>query len=112
MSTEATMVWAAKGAGATVGSAISIAYLLPKGPREAALRFFVGLTTGLVFGSATGLWIAAKLDLKGELPEIELALIGSAVSSLTAWWALGALKRFAEQALRDPGNAIDREDRS
>lgn len=102
MTAEATWLWAAKGTGATVGSAISLAYLLPKGPREAFVRFFIGLTTGLVFGSTMGLWIADKLDLSGRLPEAELALIGSATASLTAWWALGALKRFAERIARDP----------
>ena len=104
------MVWAAKGAGATAGSAISLAYLLPNGPREAAIRFGIGLTTGLVFGSTAGLWIAARLGLEGQVPEVELALIGSAAASLSAWWALGALKRFAERALRDTGEGVNRKD--
>ena len=112
MSAEATMVWAAKGAGATAGSMISLAYLLPRGRREAALRFAVGLTSGIVFGGAAGLWIAARLDLTGQIPEAELALIGSAAVSFAAWWALGALKRFAERASRDAGEALHREDRS
>ena len=99
------MVWAAKGAGATIGSAISLAYLLPRGPREAAIRFAVGATTGLVFGSTAGLWLAAKLDLAGQLPETELALVGSAAASLSAWWALGAVQRFSERAARDDGRA-------
>lgn len=106
MSAEATMVWAAKGAGATVGSAISLAYLLPKGPREAVIRFGIGLTTGLVFGSTTGLWVAARLDLVGQVPETELALVGSAIASLGAWWTVGALKRFAEKAVNDAGETL------
>lgn len=106
MSAEATMVWAAKGAGATAGSAISLAYLLPKGPREALIRFAVGLTTGLVFGSTAGLWIAGRLDLVGELPPAEIALIGSGAASLSAWWALGALQRFAERIARDDGRRV------
>ena len=106
MSAEATVVWAAKGAGATAGSAISLAYLLPRGAREAAVRFAVGLTTGLVFGSTAGLWIAGRLDLTGELPPAEIALIGSAAASLSAWWALGALQRFATRIARDDGRRL------
>ena len=105
MSEATAMVWAAKGAGATLGSAISLAYLLPRGPREAAIRFAVGATTGLVFGSAAGLWLAAELGLDGRLPETELALVGSAAASLTAWWAIGAVQRFAERIARDDGRA-------
>ena len=108
MTLDATWVWAAKGTGATIGSAISLAYLLPKGRREAAIRFMVGLTTGLVFGSPVGLWIAARLDLAGQLPDVELALVGSAAASLGAWWALGALKRFADRIARHDGTDIDR----
>ena len=95
-------MWVAKGAGATLGSAISLAYLLPRGRREALVRFLIGLTTGLVFGSTAGLWLSDRLDLAGRLPDAELALIGSAVASLSAWWALGALKRFADRIARDP----------
>ena len=111
MSAEATWIWAAKGTGATLGSAISLAYLLPKGPREALVRFMIGLTTGLVFGTTAGLWIAARLDLAGQLPETELALVGSAAASLGAWWALGALKRFADRIAAHDGSDIDRKDR-
>lgn len=112
MSAEAGMVWAAKGAGATLGSAISLAYLLPRGPREAAIRFAVGATTGLLFGSTTGLWLAARLDLGGQLPETELALVGSAAASLTAWWALGAVQRFAGRIARDDGRTARGDARS
>ena len=111
MTAEATWVWAAKGAGATLGSAISVAYLLPKGPREALIRFLVGMTTGLVFGSTAGLWIAARLGLAGQLPDTEMALIGSAAASLSAWWALGALKRFSERIDREDGRNLNPKDR-
>ncbi len=56
---EAAWLWAAKGAGAVAGSAISLAYILPQGRREAAVRFAVGVVCGLVFGGTAGLKIAA-----------------------------------------------------
>ena len=111
MSAEATMVWAAKGAGATAGSAISLAYLLPKGPREAVIRFAIGLASGLVFGTPTGLWLGARLDIVDRIDAFEIALIGSATASLVAWWALGALKRFAERVAQDPGDIFRGKDR-
>ena len=52
--TEAAWLWAAKGAGAVAGSAISLAYLLPDGRRDAAVRFAVGVVCGLVFGGTAG----------------------------------------------------------
>ncbi len=58
--TEAGWIWAAKGAGAMAGSAISLAYLLPRGRREAASRALpAALVSGLVFGGTAGLKIAA-----------------------------------------------------
>lgn len=87
------VMWAAKGAGAIAGSAISLAYLLPSGRREAALRFFVGLVSGLVFGSVTGLALARRLGLEALLSPVEIMLAGSAFASLSAWWALGLLMR-------------------
>ena len=36
---------------------MSLVYLLPKSRREAASRFFTGLSCGLIFGGPTGLWI-------------------------------------------------------
>ena len=50
-------LWAAKGAGAVAGSAISLAYILPQGRREAAVRFAVGVVCGLVFGGTAGLML-------------------------------------------------------
>ena len=39
-------------AGAVGGAAISVAYVLPRGRREAGLRFFTGVTAGVIFGPA------------------------------------------------------------
>ncbi len=61
--TNAAWEWAAKGAGAVAGSAISLAYVLPRGRREAAMRFAVGLISGLVFGHTAGLKIATELGI-------------------------------------------------
>lgn len=89
-----------KFAGAVAGSAISVAYLLPNGPREAAVRFLAGIVTGLVFGGPAGLMIADRLSLDSRISASELTLIGSAVASLCAWGALGVLSRFADGLFR------------
>lgn len=86
---DAVWLWAAKGAGAIAGSAISLAYVLPSGRREAALRFAVGLVSGLMFGATAGLKIAAELGIDNVLGSTETVLMGSAAASLCAWWALG-----------------------
>ncbi|MCW4113857.1 DUF6107 family protein [Aurantimonas sp. MSK8Z-1] len=103
-------LWGAKLAGAVAGSAISVAYLLPRGRREAALRFLIGLVTGLTFGVPAGLMLAARLGIDKILEPPELAVMGSAAASLCAWWALGVLSRFADQLFRPvtgpkPGDA-------
>ena len=90
---EAGWLWLAKGAGAVAGSAISLAYILPRGRREAAARFAVGVVSGLVFGGTAGLKIAVELDVEGLIGPTETVLMGSAAASLCAWWALGALMR-------------------
>ena len=90
-------IWLAKCIGAITGSAISIAYMLPKGRWEAAIKFFIGLSTGVVFGGATGIKIAYELGIRDALSEAELSLIGSAFASLCAWWVLGLLARIAER---------------
>jgi len=92
----AAWLWAAKGAGAVAGSAISLAYILPAGRREAALRFAVGLVCGLVFGGTAGLKIAGELGIEGMIGPGETALMGAAAASLSAWWGLGFLKRGLE----------------
>lgn len=94
---EAVWLLAAKAVGALSGAAISLAYMLPKGRREAALRFFTGFAAGMVFGFPAGLKLADLLGLSGELSGAEIALCGAAAASLGAWWALGFIARFAEQ---------------
>ncbi|MEW9806813.1 DUF6107 family protein [Mesorhizobium sp. ZMM04-5] len=89
----AAWLWAAKGAGAVAGSAVSLAYILPHGRREAAARFAVGVVCGLVFGGTAGLKIAVELDVQRLIGPVETMLMGSAAASLCAWWALGALLR-------------------
>jgi hypothetical protein len=88
--------WAAKAAGAVAGSAISLAYILPRGRREAAARFAVGVVCGLVFGGTAGLKIATELGIGQRLSAGETVLMGSAAASLCAWWALGFLARSFE----------------
>lgn len=92
--TEATWLWLAKATGAVVGSAISLAYLLPSGRREAAVRFAVGVACGFVFGGTAGLKIATELGIAGRLAPGELVLMGSAVASLCAWSAIGFVMRL------------------
>lgn len=90
-------LWLAKIAGAAVGSAISLAYILPSGRREAAVRFAVGVACGLVFGGTAGLKIATELGIAGKIGNGELVLMGSAAASLCAWWALGLISRTLQQ---------------
>lgn len=92
-------VWLAKGAGAVAGSAVSLAYILPSGRREAAARFAVGLVCGVVFGGTAGLKIATELGIEKTIGTGEMALMGAAAASLFAWWALG----FALRALGTGG---------
>jgi high-affinity Fe2+/Pb2+ permease len=97
---EAFWLLAAKFAGAVLGSAISLAYVLPKGRREAALRFFTGVAAGMVFGAAAGLKIAEYLGVSGELSRLEITMTGAAAASLCAWWGLGVLARLADRIAR------------
>lgn len=94
---EAAWLWAAKGTGAVAGSAISLAYILPRGRREAAIRFAVGIACGLVFGGAAGLKIVAELGIAEAIGAGETMLLGSAAASLCAWWALGFVMRLLER---------------
>ena len=98
---EGALLWGAKTIGALAGSAISVAYILPKGRREAAVRFAIGMVSGLVFGGAAGVKIGAWLNISEALGEAELMLTGAAAASLCAWWALGALERFAGHIFKD-----------
>ena len=101
------VVWGAKLVGAAAGSAISVAYLLPRGRRDAAARFLIGIVTGLVFGVPAGLTLAKHLGIDDALSPGEQAMMGSAAASLCAWWALGVLKRCADRLFRAPGGADD-----
>jgi hypothetical protein len=98
---DTAMIWLARAVGAAAGSAISLAYILPRGRREAAVRFAVGLVSGLVFGGGVGLKIAVELGLGHELGQVELMLMGSAAASLCAWWALSFVMRLFERGNRD-----------
>ena len=53
------------------------------------LRFAVGTVCGLIFGGTVGLKVASELGLGQLLGSHETVLMGSAVASLCAWWALG-----------------------
>ena len=94
-------LWLAKLAGAVAGAAISLAYILPSGRREAAIRFAVGVACGLVFGGTAGLKIATELGIAPVIGNGELVLMGSAAASLCAWWALGVLSRMLQQWMRN-----------
>lgn len=94
---QASWVWIAKAAGAVAGSAISLAYILPHGRRDAAARFAVGVVCGLVFGGTAGLKISTALDIDTLIGPVELMLMGSAAASLCAWWALGFVVRAFQQ---------------
>lgn len=96
---ETAWLWLAKGAGAVAGSAISLAYVLPSGRREAAIRFAVGAACGLVFGGTVGLKVAKELGIASALSAAELMMMGSAAASLFAWWAIGfVLRAMARRA--------------
>jgi hypothetical protein len=90
-------LWATKVVGASAGAAMSLIYLLPKSRREAAGRFFTGLSCGLIFGGPTGIWGAQRLELSSLLSAADVVLAGSAAASLCAWWVLGMLSRLAER---------------
>ncbi|MCV0396185.1 MAG: DUF6107 family protein [Rhizobiaceae bacterium] len=91
---QTAWIWVAKSAGAAAGSAISVAYVLPQGRREAGIRFAVGLVFGLVFGGMAGVKIAAELGVEDRIGGAEVALVGAAAASLCAWWALGLVMRL------------------
>ncbi len=95
---QTAWLWVAKGAGAIAGSAVSLAYILPRGRREAAVRFLAGTVCGVIFGGAAGLKIAMQLGVEQALGPVEVALMGSAAASLCAWWALGMAMRALQGA--------------
>ncbi|MCP1198137.1 DUF6107 family protein [Notoacmeibacter sp. MSK16QG-6] len=112
---ESESMWMAKGAGAVIGSGISLAYVLPRGRREAALRFAVGVTSGIAFGGVAGLRLARELGIDTVANGLEIALSGAALASLCAWWAIGVLMRTfgaaQDQMDRANGPRRDREAR-
>ena len=87
------LLWMAKVTGAVLGSAISIAYVLPKGRREAAIRFLTGVSVGIVFGPVVSASLAERFGVTSQLTRFEIALMGAAGASLAAWWGLGAVAR-------------------
>lgn len=89
-------IFLAKLAGAAAGSFVSIAYILPRGRREAFLRFSVGVVFGFTFGTTIGLKIADQLGVLDKLDSVDVALMGSTLASACAWWGLGVIQRFAE----------------
>lgn len=88
------LIWTARGAGAVAGAALSLIYMLPTTRREAAARFLAGVISGLVFGPTVGLAIAERLGIAGDMEASEVVLMGSAATSVAAWWALGAAARI------------------
>jgi undecaprenyl pyrophosphate phosphatase UppP len=62
-----------------------------------AIRFGVGVASGVVFGSAAGLKIADELSLPASIGDAELMLMGSAAASFVAWWALGFVIRSLQR---------------
>src|SRR5690606_32773522 len=92
--------------------AVSLAYLLPGGRREAAIRFAVGVVCGLGFGGTAGVKIAVELGIESWLGLAETMLMGSAAASLCAWWGLGLLlrsfERYGAMRWRKPGPADGR----
>lgn len=94
-----TQIVLAKAIGAVAGSMISIAYIMPKGKREAAARFLTGLTAGLVFGLPVGVWVASKTGIIAYLTKLEVAIMGAALASLSIWTALGVALRLSNSFL-------------
>ncbi len=90
-------LWGAKILGALAGSLVSVAYVMPRGRREAATRLLVGLVAGLVFGSTAGVKMADMIGLLGKISAFEITLMGATLSSLCAWWSLGTLQRIVER---------------
>ena len=107
--TQEQWIWLAKITGAVSGSAVSLAYMLPKGKREAAIRFAVGLMCGMIFGGAAGVKIAEHLTLTNSLEQAELMLMGSAAASFAAWTALGFFKRFTDRLKNQVGGSVRQE---
>ena len=91
------ILWLAKILGALTGSIVSLAYVMPRGRREAASRLLVGVVTGLIFGGTAGVKLADTMGLLGKVSAFEITLMGATLASLSAWWGLGALQRLLER---------------
>ncbi|NRB31533.1 MAG: hypothetical protein HRU27_13150 [Rhizobiaceae bacterium] len=91
------MLWLAKVLGALMGSIVSLAYVMPRGRREALSRLLVGVVTGLIFGGTAGVKLADTMGLLGKISTFEFTLMGATLASLSAWWGLGALQRVLER---------------
>ena len=89
-------------AGALAGALVSLAYMMPKGTREAVARAVAGIVSGLVFGGPAGVALAQWMGVSQMLSPAETLLTGSAAASMTAWWVLGALARIADRTGRGP----------
>lgn len=84
-----TMLWLARALGAVAGSAISLAYVLPRGRRDAAIRFMSGTAGGFMFGTPIGIYVAEHLAIADKLTAEQTVLMGAGLSSLLLWWAIG-----------------------
>jgi hypothetical protein len=52
---------------------------------------------GAVFGGTAGLKVATDLGIEEQIGSSEMVLMGSALASLCAWWALGFVLRLLGQ---------------
>lgn len=91
------ILWLAKILGALMGSIVSLAYVMPRGRREAASRLLVGVVTGVIFGGTAGVKLADAMGLLDKISPFEITLMGATLASLSAWWGLGALQRVLER---------------
>lgn len=108
--TDEHWLWLAKAGGAVAGSAVSLAYVLPQGRRDAAIRFAVGVICGVVFGSTVGVKVVTELGIAGSVGPAERVLIGSATASLFGWWAIGfILKRLERRTHGDKRHDVHSE---
>jgi len=94
-------LWASKAVGAVAGSAISIAYILPRGRREAAIRFMTGVTGGMMFGTTIGAHVSERLGVTDVLDPSEIVLMGSGLASVFFWWAIGFILKSGDRLLAD-----------
>lgn len=98
MNEPVSSMWLVKIAGAVGGSAISLAYLLPHGRREAVQRFFVGVVSGFIFGPLAATRLGEWGWVGGEL---EQALAGCAAVSAFAWFLIGVIHRRMNKVAKD-----------